>query len=213
MKRTIVLLDLLRSVSFRHWRQALGLHALLVLIIATGVAAFLAIRLANRAVTKDFERFAAGLSRESLLTITRSEPPLTLADLIFIRDATSAFPLHIVPSLERVAVRFDQPNRTNTPPDPNATVRIVGIDLVAAINLVTQSQSPHENSPTELPKSLATDGSPVLAAAPLFRSLRRGEAQPRVRLLSGDTPLDFAVDGIIATPEGTPAPPDNRSQR
>jgi putative ABC transport system permease protein len=209
VKRTIVLLDLLRSVSFRHWRQALGLHALLVLIIATGVAAFLAIRLANRAVTKDFERFAAGLSRESLLTITRSEPPLTLADLIFIRDATSAFPLHIVPSLERVAVRFDQPNRTNTPPDPNATVRIVGIDLVAAINLVTQSQSPHENSPTELPKSLATDGSPVLAAAPLFRSLRRGEAQPRVRLLSGDTPLDFAVDGIIATPEGTPAPPDN----
>ncbi len=204
-----MLFDLLRSVSIRHWRQAFGLHALLVLIIATGVAAFLAIRLANRAVTKDFERFAAGISRESLLTITRSEPPLTLADLISVRDATAAFPIHVVPSLERIAVRFDQPNGTNTPPDPNATVRVIGIDLVAAINLVGQSQSPHKNSPPELPKSLAADGSAVLAAAPLFRSLGRGAAQTRARLLSGDMPLDFPVDGIIATTEGTPTPPDN----
>lgn len=185
------------------------MHALLVLIIATGVAAFLAIRLANRAVTADFERFAAGLSRESLLTITRSEPPLALGDLLAIRDAAAPFPIQVVPSLERIAVRFDQPNATNTPPDPNATVRIVGVDLVATINLVAASNTSPEGSPAPLPKSLTTESSPILAAPPLFEALKQGGAQPQARLLSGDTAVEFPVNGLIPSSNGAPSPPDN----
>ena len=204
-----MLLDLLCSVSLRHWRSAPRLHALLVLIIATGVAAFLAIRLANRAVTADFERFAAGLSRESLLTVTRSEPPLALEDLLAIRDAAAPFPIHVVPSIERIAVRFDQPNGTNTPPDPNATVRIVGVDLVSTINLLSASKTSPEDSAAPLPNSLTTDSSPILAATPLFDALKRGESQPQARLLSGDTPVEFPLNGIIPSTNGAPAPPDN----
>ena len=209
MNRTHVLLELLCSVSLRHWRGAPRLHTLLVLIIATGVAAFLAIRLANRAVTADFERFAAGLSRESLLTITRSEPPLALEDLLAIRDAAAPFPIHVVPSIERIAVRFDQPNGTNTPPDPNATVRIVGVDLVATINLLSASKTSPEDSAAPLPNSLTTDSSPILAAPPLFESFKLGESKPQARLLSGDTPVEFPLNGTIPSTNGAPAPPDN----
>ena len=37
-----------RLFTWRHWRRAPGTHLLLVLLLGTGVAAFLGIRLANR---------------------------------------------------------------------------------------------------------------------------------------------------------------------
>ena len=184
------------------------MHTLLILIIATGVAAFLAIRLANQAVTADFERFAAGLSRESLLTITRTEPPLNVEDLHAVRDALAHLPIHIVPSLERIAVQFDQPNNANTPPDPTATVRMVGVDLVAALNLIPASKPTSENS-TQLPNSLNPSDSPIFAAAPLFKSFHTRESPKKVRLLSGDLTLELLVTGTIPVQDGEPSPPDN----
>lgn len=209
MNRPAVLFHLVSSISVRHWRRSPGLHALLILIIATGVAAFLAIRLANRAVTSDFERFAAGLSRESLITVTRTDPPLALPDLLAIRDACAPFPIQVLPSNERIAVRFKPQPGPNTPPDPNATLRLVGVDLVASLNLLNTSNS-STDSPHSIPSSLTPEESPVLAAPALFQSLPiTGSGSRTLTVLAADAPIEIPVHGAITSNPGSPEPPPN----
>ncbi|HMO65809.1 MAG TPA: hypothetical protein PKE47_11425, partial [Verrucomicrobiota bacterium] len=48
---------LLRRFTLRHWRQAPGQSALLVLVLALGVAVYFSVRLANRAAVASFRHF------------------------------------------------------------------------------------------------------------------------------------------------------------
>ena len=56
---------LLRRIALRHWRAAPRQSALLVFILALGIAVFFSIRLANRAAVASFQNFTDLITQES----------------------------------------------------------------------------------------------------------------------------------------------------
>ena len=62
---------LLRKFALRHWRAAPKQSALLVLILALGIAVFFSIRLANRAALASFQNFTDLITQESDWLIRR----------------------------------------------------------------------------------------------------------------------------------------------
>ena len=119
--------------AWRHWRLAPISSALLLLILAMGVAAFFSIRLANEAAVAGFENFTDLITSESDGLITAPVGTLPTAVLREIRQLLGNTPVNLVPVLETSAV---PPRRAETEGiGARPTFQILGLDLLSLVNL------------------------------------------------------------------------------
>ena len=124
---------LLRRVALRHWRSAPRQSALLVFILALGIAVFFSIRLANRAAVASFQNFTDLLTQESDWLIRAPAGSLPEPLLGELRDRLGPRPVNIIPVVESTAAE--------PVGDPDAaigsqeTFQLLGVDLIGVQNL------------------------------------------------------------------------------
>lgn len=123
-----------RVFSLRHARRDWRHTATIIAILALGVAAFMSIRLANRAAIVSFSGFSESVSGGSDLTLTAPIGNLTLEDLRGMREALGNVPVHLLPLLRASATLPDQNQRTDRPSSGREFV-LLGADWIALQNL------------------------------------------------------------------------------
>jgi putative ABC transport system permease protein len=112
-----------RYFTLRHWRRSPGSHAVLVVLLGVGVAAFLGIRLANRSATAGFEVFTETLGAGAPVTVESTAGAIPVDQLRGIRAAFGIRSVVLLPSVQ-TSVRLG-----------DGSVDLVGIDVVAVRNL------------------------------------------------------------------------------
>ncbi len=135
---------LLGLCSIRHWRRHPWSHAALILLMGIGVGGFLSIRLANRAASAGFSLFTDQFGARADLVIRPQSGRLTGSDARVLQNTLDTAPVTALPILE---------TRTGTAADEAPGRRLVGIDLVAAMNLM----APGESDPAEADAGLSPD--------------------------------------------------------
>jgi putative ABC transport system permease protein len=125
--------------AWRHWRRAPVSSALLLMILAIGVAAFFSIRLANRAAVASFQNFTDLITSQSDGLITAPVGSLSETILPEIRELLGNEPVNLVPVLEASAV---PPRRDdNEALGSRRTFQVLGLDLPALVNLSSQQDN------------------------------------------------------------------------
>jgi putative ABC transport system permease protein len=182
---------LLRRFSLRHWRLAPGQNALLVFILALGVAVFIAIRLANQAAVASFSNFTDILVGQSDWII---EPPVgTLPQSVLaeLRSALGTRPVTIIPVVEADGGAG------------NTIYTVLGLDLIGITNLTAARPAAGK---------LGTGGGDFWND---LRPIPRVWVGPRAAqakflfLVIGDRQLFLPVAGAIPAVPGGPPPPEN----
>lgn len=112
--------------ALRHSRQEPGTTALLVGILALGVAVFLAVRLANKAAVTGFAFFTESVAGESDMMLRAPAGDLDIRILRELRLAAGADPVAIFPVLEVSAADGKNPEAS--------MFTMVGTDLVVLQN-------------------------------------------------------------------------------
>lgn len=140
-----------RWLTLRHWRRSPGSHAVLVLLLGVGVAAFLGIRLANRSATAGFEVFTESLGGGAPVTVESGAGVIPEGALRGIREAFGLRSVVLLPSVVS-SVRLGE-----------AGVDVVGVDVVAVRNLTGTGPAEGE---------LMAEGAGV---GEVFREALRGE--------------------------------------
>lgn len=125
---------LLRRFALRHWRFAPRQSLLLVLILAMGVAVFVAVRLANRAAVSSFTHFTDTLTGRSDWIIQAPAGPLPESVLPELRAALGTEPVHILPVVEASASRPALPGE-NADKFGRPAYTVLGVDLLGLANL------------------------------------------------------------------------------
>ena len=125
-----LILWLLRKVSVRHWRLAPGQSALLVMILALGVGAFLSIRLANRAAVSSFEDFTETLTGSSDWVIESPSGSLPDSVLREVRAALGSSSVAMVPVVETTATLVE----SGSPSESSRSFTLLGIDVIGVVN-------------------------------------------------------------------------------
>ena len=190
---------LLRRVSFRHWRLAPGQSALLVLILGLGVAAFLSIRLANRAAVSSFQDFTETLTGSSDWVIEAPSGSLPESVLGEVRRGLGARSVAMVPVVESTATLVEPGADASEPP----SFSLLGIDVVGIANAAAARNRSDGFSAGAASPSRGWDPfkTGTLAWVPGGYSAR--ESLP---LLIDDRIVKVAVAGTIPATAGVPAP-------
>jgi len=197
----MIALLLLRRFSLRHWRLAPGQSALLVLILALGVAVFIAVRLANQSAVASFTNFTTTLVGQSDWVIEAPAGPLSEGVLAELRAALGARPVDLIPVVETTAGR-PLPSG-DTPSLERQTYTVLGIDLIAAANL---------------PGARAASRSFLGSRADFWGDFRAGPrlwvppalaGEKSLRLVIDDAVVDLPIAGLLPAAPGAPAFPDN----
>ncbi|MDF1741722.1 MAG: FtsX-like permease family protein [Verrucomicrobiales bacterium] len=111
---------------WRYWLKEAKLTAMLVGILALGIAVFLSVRLANKAAVTGFGLFTESIVGQSDFILRSPAGKLDERILLEIRKATGSAPLGIFPVLEVTGAIADDP-------EPGL-LRLVGVDLVGLQN-------------------------------------------------------------------------------
>ncbi len=125
---------MVRVFSLRHTLRDWRHPATVVAILAVGVAAFLSIRLANRAAVVSFSGFTESVSGSSDLTLVAPLGNLTVDDLRAMRNALDTKAVHLMPLLRASASVSEDVNRPNHPGSGREFV-LLGADWIALQNL------------------------------------------------------------------------------
>ncbi len=201
---------LLRRFTLRHWRLAPKQSALLVLILALGVAVFVAVRLANRAAVASFSNFTETLTGQSDWSIQAPAGSLPESILPELRAALDGRPVHIVPVVEVSASPPPTPGNENKFGRPGYT--LLGVDLLSVANLARPQDKPFFNQSVDSRSSDADNGG-------FWKSFNTGPqvwlsrdfADPlpaRIDLVIDETVRTLPVAGVIPTaPDAPRAPP------
>lgn len=187
-----------RLFTWRHWRRAPGTHLLLVLLLGTGVAAFLGIRLANRSALTGFQQFTQTLGSGAPLTLESTAGPFPARHLFPIREAFDLHSVDLLPGL--LASGFHE--------ERASPLRLLGLDLVAARNVSLRLPEAAElfnaaNAADGLFQD-ALRGDPMLlltAAAARSLGVTAGDTLP---LTTDAGRFDWWVGAVL--PEGLDAP-------
>jgi putative ABC transport system permease protein len=123
-----------RVFSLRHARRDWRHAATVVAILALGVAAFLSIRLANRAAVVSFSGFTESVSGNSDLTLVAPLGNLRVDDLRAMRDALGSQAVHLMPLLRASASLTEAVKRPDQPGGGREFV-LLGADWIALQNL------------------------------------------------------------------------------
>jgi putative ABC transport system permease protein len=147
-----------RLFTLRHWRRAPGSHAVLVILLGVGVAAFLGIRLANRSATAGFDVFTETLGAGAPVTVESTTGAIPVESLREIRAAFGLRSVVLLPSV-LTSVRLAE-----TPVD------LIGIDVVAVRNLAgsagdEQTLVPRTDAEARVFQD-ALKGDPILLISP-----------------------------------------------
>lgn len=127
---------LLRRFALRHARLEPKRTALLVGILALGVAVFISVRLANRAAVTSFTHFTDTLTGQSDWIIQPPAGTLPEAVLPEIRVALASKPVVMIPIVETTAAR--PPRANETAAFGRTTFTLLGVDLISLANLARQ---------------------------------------------------------------------------
>ncbi len=195
-------------ISLRHarlsWRQSLAVLA----IIATGVAVFTAVRLANRAATQSFESFTERLSGRTEGTIRPTSGELSAGTLREVRQRLGVWPAEILPMVQTNLLSAPEADGSRR------AWRLIGTDLLALQNLPEVNQRANrilwQSDETKgggtlaerLNAPAAVYPSPALA---LRHGLRPGQ---EVSALWRDREMVWKVGGILPEEPGQPLPDD-----
>lgn len=198
---------LLRRFSLRHARIAPGQTALLVLILALGVAVFTAVRLANRAAVTSFSHFTDTLTGQSDWIIQAPAGRLPEAVLPELRAELADLAVQIFPVVESTA---SEPPPLGESADASRfgrrTFTLLGVDLVAIANLAAQQAAARPFFQNERGDG---DFFSLFAAEPqAWISPDYAATTPEfLDLVINDRAVRLGVAGTIPqTPEGPPAP-------
>lgn len=215
---------LLTRTTLRHWRNQPRQSALLVLIIALGIAVYFAIRLANRAAVASFQNFTELITEESDWIVTAPSGDLPDSILSNLRTALGTQPVEIFPILESTATVPRQ--REDESLGERATFTLLGIDLIAVQNAAagrrdrswfgqTSAANPSADGPTNTPAAnpfnlfWAAFTNPYSIFVPEARARRDALAPGSpFPLLINERRVEFVVAGIIPTVADAPNPPD-----
>jgi len=126
-----------RWITLRHWRRSPGTHLMLVLLLGTGVAAFLGVRLANRSAVAGFSLFTDALSGGPTASVRAQTGSIPLTQLRGIRQAFDAEPVILLP-VQVLTASLASEER----------VDLTGLDLLAARNLANLSPDTPPFTPT-----------------------------------------------------------------
>ena len=133
-----VLSLLLRRFSLRHARLAPRATALLVGILALGVAVFVSIRLANRAAVSSFTHFTDTLTGQSDFIVQAPTGTLPESVLRELRTALGVRPVQIIPVVEATAAQAQRPDEAAG--FGRTSYTLLGVDLLSLANLASQSK-------------------------------------------------------------------------
>ena len=122
-------------IAWRHWRLSPVSSGLLLLILATGVAAFFSIRLANLGAVASFQNFAGIITSQSDGVITAPAGTLSEQVLPELRQLLGNKPVNLVPVLEASGVPPRGSDKETIGSRP--TFQLLGLDLPALANLST----------------------------------------------------------------------------
>jgi len=201
---------LLRRLSLRHARLAPGQTALLVLILALGVAVFTAVRLANRAAVASFTHFTETLTGRSDFIVQAPSGTLPESVLPELRDALSDLAVQIHPVVESTAA---EPAPADAPRFGRRTFTLLGVDLVAVANLATQQaagarffgDTREQADNSSRPRSFFDlfDKEPLAWLSPAFAD----KPPEHLELILNERPVRLRVAGPIPQAPEAPAAP------
>ncbi|HKB89496.1 MAG TPA: FtsX-like permease family protein, partial [Opitutaceae bacterium] len=207
---------LLRKTAFRHWRTEPRQTALLVLILALGVAVFLSVRLANRAAVASFQNFTDTLTGQSDWLIKAPAGTLPVAVLTELRDKISTLPVHVIPVVETTAAAPARKGDSETRWS-RTSYQLLGLDLVGLPNLpirsdagqpfLTQSSDSSKDNGMHFWDVFRSGAqvyiSPVLAAA---KHLKAGA---HLDLIINEKVVNLPIAGVIPSSPDGPQIPEN----
>ncbi len=198
---------LLRRLSLRHARLAPGQTALLVLILALGVAVFTAVRLANRAAVASFTHFTETLTGRSDWIVQASSGPLPESVLPELRAALADLAVQIYPVVESTAAEPPQPGSAGPERFGRRTYTLLGIDLIATANLAAQQAAAQPFFRNRNDDSFFSlfGPAPQLWVSPALAS----PPPESLKLVVGDRLVTLPIAGLIPRPAGGPVAPAN----
>ncbi len=139
------LLEVWLKTSLRHWRRHKLQSAILIAIIALGVASFLSIRMANRAAVKGFSGFTETVTGKADFTLEAQGGRFPVSWLSGIRKSLQQNPVELAPILEVLAFVETPVPRQERSNDflqiPGETLRIIGVDIIGIQNFNNQNIS------------------------------------------------------------------------
>lgn len=203
---------LLRRLGLRHARLAPGQTALLVLILALGVAVFTAVRLANRAALSSFSHFTDTLTGGSDFIVQAPAGRLPVAVLPELRTALADLAVQIHPVVETTAT---EPATQETAVPARRTFTLLGVDLVAVANLATQQATTEPFFRSRDAAAGSTGQAPdffdLFAAEPLawLSPDFAKKLPPHLDLIVNERPLRLRIAGAIPRAPEAPAAPAN----
>jgi len=202
---------MLRTLSWRHWRGSPGQSLLLVLILGLGVAAFVSIRLANRAAVASFQGFTDALSGPSDWVVEAPTGTLPESVLTELRGALGLRPVGIVPVVETTAVRAEDRGEGLA---GGATYTVLGVDLIGIANLA----SARSEGVNFFAAPARTGGAGTGELEDFWTRFRKGASvwtpaalsrRDALALVIDDAVIRVPVAGAIPVAAGAPAPPDH----
>ncbi len=198
---------LLRRFSLRHARLAPGQTALLVLILAMGVAVFTAVRLANRAAVSSFTHFTDTLTGQSDWIVQAPSGLLPESVLPELRAALADLAVQIHPVVESTAAEPPDPAATTEKRFGRRTYTLLGVDLVAIANLASQAdaKTPFFRSGSDRPFFDLFSPEPQAWISPANAL----PAPDYLELVVNDRRVRLRVAGTIPTVREGPAAPAN----
>ncbi len=193
---------------WRHWCREPAMTAMLVGILALGVAVFLAVRLANKAAVSGFGLFTESVSGESDFLLRPRAGYLEEGLLRELRALTGATPVGFFPVLETSGALAGNPE--------GSLLRFVGTDLVALQNAAngTGSEGAEKGNGGSIFARRDGDLSPIGKTKSIFAgkafAVRQGLKEgSSVALLVNDRIVELTLTGILPEDPNRAAVPDN----
>ncbi len=214
---------LLTRTTLRHWRTQPRQSALLVLIIALGIAVYFSVRLANRAAVASFQNFTELITEESDWIVTAPSGDLPDSILPEIRAKLGARPVEVFPVIESTGTV--PRTRDDEALGERETYTLLGVDLVAIQNAAAGRRQDRSwfGQPLDASgpgQSPAATNVPVTGFWSTFTNAtavfvpearaRRDSLAPgsRIPILINERLTELTVAGIIPTVTDGPNPPD-----
>lgn len=202
-----------RFCTWRHWKRTPWRSALLIGILALGVAVFFSIRLANRAALAGFQLFSENITGSSDLVISSPAGKLPTKALPAIRTALDDLPAGLFPVLESTAT---QP--TGSAGSLTATsYHLVGVDLAALPNLLYLTREgeasnfldARQREPAEPDAHTEIDDLPGIFPSASLAQKEGWERGDVVDLIIDDTIQRLRVDQALPSSSFQVEQPDN----
>jgi len=191
------------QIIWRHWKQEPRLTAVLVGILALGVAVFLSIHLANKAAVSGFGMFTESIAGQSDAILRPRAGMLDEAVLLELRETAGDYAIGIFPVLEISAAIGEGEEKD--------LLRLVGADLVALQNAASYTDG--ESSTFGGGAVASSGGDSVLGRSDVgfvgaaFAKRFDVEQGETVSIVVNDRAVDLNIKGILPEdPNRVPVP-------